>query len=136
MSVTLEFMDLLVFLLVALNVTAVVVLIRFSMRAGASVERIERTVRDLEPEVTETLQAARHELEALQGVTRHVEGMADNAGRVVQSATDRALPLIDDVEKVRDTIRRLSALVHGLQVAVRAYQDMRHENRTNEGDTS
>jgi len=128
MSITMDLMDLLAVLLIALNVVAAVVLIRFSLRAGASVERMERTVRDLEPEVAETLQAARHELEALQDVTRHVEGMADNAERVVQSATDRALPLLDDVEKVRHTVRRVSALAHGMQVAVRTYQDVRHKS--------
>ncbi|MCB1150889.1 hypothetical protein KDK88_05040, partial [bacterium] len=126
MSVTVDLADLLSGLLVALNVATAVILIRFSLRAGASVERMERSVRDLEPEVARTLQAARRELDALQDVTAHVEGMAGDAERVVRSATESALPLLDDVDRLRRSARQMSALIHGLQVAVSTYKDLRH----------
>ena len=39
----------------------------------------------------------------------------------------------DDVDRLRRSARQMSALIHGLQVAVSTYKDLRHETRTQGG---
>ena len=90
-------------------------LVRNLERVSRSASEIEKTTKQLEPRVDRFLGDASELLQEARSVLRRVDEVAADASSVSEEATRVVVPMIRDLEGLRETTRRLAALT----VAVR-----------------
>lgn len=122
MTVTITLMEIAA-LVVAVAFVAIAVAV---VRTGAEIRRTTEDLRArsarLEPHLESVLIQADEELERLQQLTEHVDGVAIKADEMADSVTDTAVPLLNDIDRIRRSKRHVTAAVKGARAGVRAFR--------------
>ena len=95
-------------------------LVRTLSRIGDSAAEIERVVKHVEPRLDRLLETTTEFLKESRTVVKSIEGVASDASSISDEATRVIVPMIRDLNGLRDTTRRLAAIPVGMRVGLAA----------------
>lgn len=115
MDITLRGVDLLGVIVAVAVVYGAWALGRLSRQSVRTGKAYETLANELTPHLTETLEVVRQEVRTLQRLTARWD-------RLSERASDTAVPLLDDLERLQRSKTHLTAAAKGLQVGFEAWK--------------
>lgn len=114
MSITITLTELVYSVLGVAAIFAAVALTRMARNVSRTADEVESVLRRLGPQADATLQALEDEIEDLRSVTCRVDTM-------MQSVNETAIPLMDDIEHLRQSKKYLSAAAAGVKAGMSSF---------------
>ncbi|MBD3334011.1 MAG: DUF948 domain-containing protein [Candidatus Eisenbacteria bacterium] len=96
--------------------------VRVARRVSRTTEEIERTMQRLEPRIEQLTREATQEIGEIRTLTRHLNGVAEDAESISHGITKSAMPLLEDVERLRLSRRYFAAAAAGVKTGLDAWR--------------
>lgn len=107
-------------LVISLATAAIAVsVVHLAIQGRTTSREAQELLNRLEPRMQQVITEATSTLQSLREVTERVQSVATNADHVL---TETAAPLIEEVRRIRDAQRHVTALAKGARAAVLAFQ--------------
>ncbi|NNE08843.1 MAG: hypothetical protein HKN20_09825 [Gemmatimonadetes bacterium] len=122
--------DLIVMVLTAAIVAGAVALYRLTTEVNRTSRRLNGILARLEPVVDETAREVREEMREIRRLTGRLNRIADHGERLADTVTSTAIPLAEDVDRIRQSQRYVAAAAKGVAAGFQAWK------RTTNGSAS
>ncbi|NNF08629.1 MAG: hypothetical protein HKN21_17840 [Candidatus Eisenbacteria bacterium] len=120
MSFTITLSEFLAIVSAGALVVATYAITRLSLQLTRTSKEVKDVLLRLEPRLDETLESANSELRNLRQVTARAEGIASHTERLVAEVTDTTVPVLEDLDSLRESKRYLVAAAKGVSTGVQA----------------
>jgi ABC-type transporter Mla subunit MlaD len=111
-------------LLIALaSITGAAALVRLTRRIDRTAAEVDQLVQVLAPKIDRALEEVRREVGEFRDLTGHLNNVAESFERVTNEVGRTAVPLLRDIEKLRQSKRYLEAAAAGVWRGYRTWRE-------------
>ncbi len=118
--------ELIVAIMAVATVFGAIAIYRLSTEVQRTSRRVNSILSRLEPVVDETMREVNAEVREIRRLTGRLNQIADHSERLVDSVTATAIPLVEDVERIRQSRRYVAAAAKGVAAGFQSWHRTRN----------
>ena len=114
--------ELVVMVIAAATVAGAIALYRLGSEIHDTAERVNSILTRIEPVLDQTMRDLNGEVRDVRRLTGRLDSIAEHGERLVEAVNDTAIPLLDDVDRIRRSQRYVTAAAKGVAAGFHAWQ--------------
>jgi uncharacterized protein YoxC len=118
--------ELVVMVIAVATVAGAIALYRLTSEVHDTAERVNSILARIEPVLDQTMRELNGEVRDARRLTGRLNSIAEHGERLVEAVNDTAIPLFEDVDRIRRSQRYVAAAAKGVAAGFQAWQRTRN----------